>query len=534
MLRDYQSAIVDRVDQAWAGGARFPCVVMPTGAGKTRTFTHIAANHRGSVAAIAHRQELVSQISIAFAQEGIAHNIVAPQSVVSNISKIHREEFGRSFYSPSSMAHVVSVDTLMARGPADWCDQVTLWICDEAAHLLTENKWGKAVAMFRNARGLGVTATPCRADGKGLGSHAHGVFDALIMGPTMRELINRGYLSEYELIVPHSDFDPSRLTVGSTGDYTPKSLKAETKRSKIVGDVVNNYIVWALGTQAIVFATDVETSDEIAEKFIASGITAASLHANTSDYDRFRTIKQFKNREISVLINVGLFDEGFDVPGVETVVMARPTKSLGLYLQQIGRGLRIAPGKSRALIIDMVNNYLEHGLPDRSRVWTLDARVSGRNAPRDPNEIPLTRCEKCFHPYARVHRACPHCGHEPVIVGRRGPDQVDGDMLMLDIDTLVKLREAATLESPQDMAQRVAAAAGPIAGKAAFNRQYERIQTQQQLAHTIAQWAGIGRAAGMDDSELYRRFYHWIGCDVLTALSGDVATMRKFIEVINA
>lgn len=531
-LRKYQSELIARIGEAWRSGARNVCAIMPTGAGKSVVMRNIVRDHIGASIMIAHRQELVSQLSTHLAVEGVVHRIIAPQSVISNITKIHREEFGRSFYNPSSIVSVASVDTLISRGAEPWMSQVRLWLCDEAAHLLVENKWGKAIAMFPNAFGLGVTATPTRADGKGLGAHSHGVFNSMVLGPSMRELIANGFLSNYEIVVPQCGFDSSKLIVGSTGDYTPKSLRAESRRSQIVGDIISNYQHWADGTQAIAFATDVETSDEIAKRFTDANIPAVSLHAGTSDFDRFHTIKQFRNREIRILVNVGLFDEGFDVPGVETVIMARPTKSLGLYLQQIGRGLRPAAGKTRALIIDHVHNVMEHGLPDKPRAWTLDARLKRESRERDPDDIPLTRCEVCQRPYERVHKQCPHCGHVPVPAGRAGPEQVDGDMTLLDVYTLDKLRAAADLESPKHLAERVGAAAGPIAARAAFNRQTERLEVQRELAEAIAAWAGVGRESGMTDSELYRRFWFMTGMDVLSALSGKTDEMRGIINVI--
>ena len=502
--------------------------------GKSVVMRNIVRDTIGASIMIAHRQELVSQLSTHLAAEQVVHKIIAPQSVISNITKIHREEFGRSFYNPSSIAAVASVDTLMSRGPEPWMNQVRLWLCDEAAHLLLENKWGKAVTMFPNACGLGVTATPTRADGKGLGANSHGVFNAMVLGPTMRELIASKYLAEYEIVVPQSGFDASKLTIGSTGDYTPKSLRAESRRSQITGDIVANYKQWADGMQAITFVTDVETSDETAKRFTDAGIPAVSLHAGTSDYDRFHTIKAFRNRDVRILVNVGLFDEGFDVPGVEAVIMARPTKSLGLYLQQIGRGLRPASGKSRALIIDHVHNVMEHGLPDKPQVWTLTARDKRQTRDRDPDDIPLARCESCQHVYERIYRACPRCGFEPTPAARSGPEQVDGDMTLLDLDTLAKLRAASTLEDARSLAERVGAAAGPVASKGAFNRQQERINTQQALAEEIAAWAGVWRDRGISDSEMYRRFYFMVGCDVLTALSGTTSEMQSVMERIKS
>jgi superfamily II DNA or RNA helicase len=164
-LRPYQIQGRANIAAAWANGARHVLYVLPTGGGKTTTFAHIAADHDGPVAAVAHRQELVGQIAMAFAREGVRHRLIAPTSVVKNIVRAQTLELGRSFFDPNAHVGVVGVDTLHARaeGVKAWADSVTLWIMDEAHHVLRKNKWGAAVDMFPNARGLGVTATPCRA-----------------------------------------------------------------------------------------------------------------------------------------------------------------------------------------------------------------------------------------------------------------------------------------------------------------------------------------------------------------------------------
>lgn len=535
MLRDYQTKLVAKAYSAWQDGARNVCAQLPTGGGKTPILAKIARDNAGESVTIAHRQELVGQISLAFARSSIVHRIIAPDSIIRNIGREHLDEFGRSFINQHSIAAVAGVDTLVARQETldkNWLTQVTLWQIDEAHHVLQENKWGQAVSLFPNSRGLGVTATPSRADGKGLGIHADGVFHKLVIGPTTRDLINTGYLTEYEIVIPKNDFDRERLVIGASGDYTPKSLQAEAERSKIIGDIVDNYLVWAFGTQTIVFTISVDTSNEVAQRFNDTGIIAKAVSAKTPEYERFQTIREFRERKIAVLVNCDLFGEGFDVPGVETIIMARPTKSLGLYLQQIGRGLRPATGKTRALIIDHVSNVREHGLPDRPRLWTLDGRDRRKKQDRDPDDIPVTTCTECYRVYERIHRACPYCQHEPVPIGRGSIEQVDGDLTLLDAGTLAKMRAAILLESPGNIAERVGYAAGEIAAKGAAKRQLERIEVQRKLADAIALWAGHGRAAGKTDSELYRRFYFMTGIDVITALSGTREEMEKLLEQI--
>lgn len=538
MLRDYQLKLIYDIRAAWQSGARAVAAVLPTGGGKTICFSNIVAEHRALSCTIAHRQELVGQMSLSLAREGVQHRIVAPNGVIGEIVAEHRTEFGRSFYSPTALAAVAGVDTLVSRRAvlAAWAAQVTLATTDECHHVLSGNKWGTAFAMFPNALKLGVTASPLRADGKGLGVHADGVFEAMVCGPSTRELIDRGYLADFEIVVPASDFDVDSLTVTDSGDYSPKALRDAAKQSHIVGDVVEQYLKWAPGKRGITFATDVETANEMAERYRAAGVSAQAVSAKTQSAIRAEYVRRFKRGEILQLVNVDLFGEGFDVPGVEVISMARPTMSLSVYLQQAGRALRLSEGKRRGLIIDHVSNYKVHGLPDRLRRWSLDARDRRSSRARDPEDVPLTSCTECFKPYPRVCRECPWCGAspEPAAGGRRSPDQVDGDLMLLDADALAKLRQSVVLEPPISVGDRVAAVAGPFAGKAAVNNQVERIKAQQRLSDAISLWAGRELARGRTDPESYRRFYFWHGVDVLTALSQPRAEMEKMTEIINS
>jgi len=530
-LRPYQADLTNKIYAAWHGGARNVLAALPTGGGKAVIARKMVSNFQGASLMMAHRQELVSQLSLHLAMEAVPHRIIAPKGVVANIVKIHREAVGKSYMSPVAQNVIASVQTLAARGPDDWHKQIRLVIPDEAHHYLKEGTFGKAAMMFPNAYSVGFTATPQRADGRGLGSHADGIFDTLVEGPTMRDLINQGHLCEYEIVMPATSFDREHLTIGSTGDFTAKSLRDESERAQIVGDVVANYIIWAAGTQCVVFAASVEAAEQIAARFNDVGIPAAAISANTDDYERFGLMRRFAARQIKVLVNCDLLGEGVDVPIIETVIMARATQSLAVFLQQIGRALRPAPGKLRALIIDHVSNVREHGLPDRPRHWSLDATVRKRD--KDPDEIPVTQCDNCMRAFERIYKACPYCGHERVPAeyeGRRTIEQVDGELMLLDAATLAEMRAAIQLESPGALAERVGRAAGDFAAKGAMNRQAERIASQTALWHAIAGWAGKQRALGRSDSESYRRFYYWTGVDVLSALALD----RKGMDELTA
>jgi len=190
--------------------------------------------------------------------------------------------------------------------------------------------------------------------------------------------------------------------------------------------------------------------------------------------------------------------------------------------------------KEFGLVIDHVSNWKRHGFPDKPRYWTLDRREKRAKKEPDPEDVELTVCKSCSRPYERVFSCCPHCGAEPIVVegGRGSPEMVDGDLVLLDRAKLEELRAAMELPSPADVAQRTAFVAGDFAGKAAANKQIERIQAQQLLTEKINQWAGIQRAKGRDDQQSYRRFYLTTGVDVLSALAQPRAAMENLTTKI--
>lgn len=486
-----------------------------------------------SQAVIAHRNELVTQMSCHIANRGIPHRIIGSKSTISQAMNKHRQMFGKSFVHPQAQTSVVGIDTLVSRQEKmmDWGKQQDRWVIDEGHHLLSQNKWGKGVLMMPNAQGLGVTATPMRADGKGLGHNYDGVFTSLVEGPSMRFLIKNNFLADYEIVCPESDLSVDDSQVSANGDWSSQTLRKASKKSHIVGDTVDNYIKYAFGRKAIVFATDVETAGEIANNFMERGIPAASLSAKTPTAVREKRIQDFRDGKVWALVNVDLFDEGFDVPACDVVILARPTASLGKYRQMVGRALRYMEGKV-ALIIDQVSNVVRHGLPDKQLIMTLARREKRGKQEPDPDEIPLTTCVACLKPYERFRIACPHCGAEkPLPEPRsRSVDMVEGDLVLLDRETLERMRQATVMENPADVAQRVGAVAGEFAGKGAANRQLEKIEQYKKLEHVIAQWAAIEREKGFTDSEIMRKFYLTLGVDVISAL--DASQTRADMEIL--
>lgn len=514
--RGYQLQVEQETYAAWAGGHRNVLVVMPTGAGKTFVLSRIAQASQTAVCAIAHRSELVTQMSVALAREGVRHRVIGQAPVRRACVSLHMAEFQRSYYDSNARVAVASVDTLARMDPAadPWFTQVGLWIQDEAHHVLQANKWGAACAMFPNARGLGVTATPVRADGRGLGAHADGVMHAMVEGPSMRELIDQGFLTEYRVFAPPSDIDLSSVPVSGSGDYSPPKLAAARRRSCITGDVVAHYLRLGAGKLCVVFDTDVESASETSSAFRAAGVPSEVVSAKTPPEVRARVLRRFRAREVHVLVNVDLFGEGFDLPAIEVVSMARPTQSYSLFAQQFGRALRPLDGKSHAIIIDHVGNVLRHGLPDARREWSLDRRER-RSRAALVGVVPVRVCTSCLAAYERIYVACPYCGTAPEVVDRSSPDRVDGDLCELDPEVLARMRgEIARVDGDP----LYPAGLGWAANAAIARRHQERQHAQRDLRAAIATWGGWQCALGRDDPrEAYRRFYFTYGVDIGTA-----------------
>ena len=520
--RAYQETFKSDVRNAWSSGHRNVCGVMPTGAGKSYTVGEIVKEHGGTTVVIAHRQELVGQLSMSIASNGVQHQIIAPDKVRNFIMGEHLRELKVNMVNPNARVAVVGVDTLIRRTKqySRLMAETTMWIQDECHHLLKDNKWGKVCAMMPNALGLGVTATPIRADGLGLGRNADGVMDVMVEGPTMRELIDAGFLTDYRIFAPPSDVDYSHVEIGSTGDLKFKQLKSAVKESHLVGDVVEHYKRLAMGKLGITFATDVETATDIATQFNAAGVPAEVISAKTPSKIRAEIIRRFKARDLLQLVNVDLFGEGFDLPAIEVVSMARRTLSYSLFSQQFGRALRPMPGKEWATIIDHAGNVRLHGLPDKERIWSLDSREKRPACKNPDDDIPLRYCIECTQPYERILVACPWCGHFPVPVQRDGPEHVDGDLHELTPDVLAAMRSDvdAANESPTAVANRMRYAGAPeVAWRSAAKRVGERQAVQSAARESIAWFAHIQKTNGRTDRECYRMFYHQFGIDVLSA-----------------
>ncbi len=381
--RPYQNLAIARLREEMAAGNRRVLLQLPTGAGKTFVAATVArgAQAKGKrVVFLVHRVELVDQTSRTFAEEGIPHGLITAGQPMD-------DEF----------VQVASVQTLARR--LDRVDAPDLIFADEAHHAVA-GTWAKIMQAWPEAFVIGLTATPERLDGRGLGD----VFQSMITGPQTVDLIAGGFLSAYRAFAP-STVDLSGVRT-AMGDFDHATLAAACDKPSITGDIVGHYQRLAPGRQAIAFATSVEHSRHLAEAFNEAGIPAAHVDGTTPTDQRKALIAAFTAGDIRVLTNVELFGEGFDVPLVGAVILARPTQSLGLHLQQVGRALRTAPGKDHAIILDHAGNLARHGLPDDPRKWSLNAVKRARKATDTGPAI--RQCPACY----AVHRpaaACPEC-----------------------------------------------------------------------------------------------------------------------------
>jgi DNA repair protein RadD len=444
-LRPYQDKTVGRLRHAISLGYKSPLLVSPTGSGKTRMFAWLVARLQRSgkrTVVLDHRDELTEQISAALTDAGAQHGLIVA---------------GASYYDPRVTSHVASVFSLNRRLAHTAVPDYV--IIDEAHHAIEGSTWGKVIAYWRERNPelvvIGVTATPERLDGSGLGS----MFDCMVMAPTTAELIADGWLSPYALFSPPEQVDMT----GVTKKDWEREAEDRAKKPRITGSAVEHYRRSLNGAPAVAFCHSIEHAATVAEAFNAQGFRAASIDGKMDKTLRRDVIRDFGAWRLNVLTSCDLISEGFDVPGIVGAILLRPTQSLGLYLQQVGRALRpmydggkapddriarlkaIAFGpKPRAVIIDHVGNsgkmvggdfVVNHGLPDDEREWSLKGRDKKAKADRDPDDMPVKRCPHCYQTDKQYATRCtnPACG-EPYVVKSRVVKEEEGELQEVDLE----------------------------------------------------------------------------------------------------
>ena len=419
-LRDYQRDLVADTRQAFGAGAKSIIMVLPTGGGKTFTFAHIARNAAAlsnPVGIIVHRQELLLQASTSLAALGVHHRLVASDATIKAAFAEQRRKIGRSFIDQNSLVTVASVQTLVRRlgNPGDF----KLLILDEGHHAVA-GSWEKVTQCYHGAKFLGVSATPIRLDGKGLRL----AYDTMIVGPTISDLIDEGYLCGVTLYGPAVAPDLSGVR-SRGGDYAKGELAGRMGAQKITGDAISHYRRHADGLPALAFCVSVDHAEAVATDFRQAGYRAASIDGKMDRIKRARLIEDLGDGRLDVLTSCEIISEGVDVPRVGAAILLRPTKSTGLYLQQVGRALRPYEGKARAIILDHAGNSILHGMPTAEREWSLETgEVKKKNKTDDGPAI--RQCRSCFAIFA-PQPICPECGE--TVTKPREIEYVDGELV---------------------------------------------------------------------------------------------------------
>lgn len=437
-LREYQASAVARIEAAWNGGAKAICYQLPTGGGKTAVLRAIVDQHwksKRTIYVIAHRRTLVSQLSRELSAGGIHHGIIAAGSP-----------------SMRYRVQVASLQTLVLR--AATLPEPEIIIIDEVHHVKAASYTG-LLDRWRGARILGTTATPSRPDGRPL----RDVIDTLILGPSMRSLIDGGFLSDYNY------FAPSQIDLTGVhrlgGDYNAKESEARVTRA-VIGDAVEHYRRHADHQPAIVSCVSIAHAESVAQQFHDAGYRAKAVHSVLDQEEIQSAIDGLRDGSIELLMQCELLGEGVDIPGASVLIGLRPTASVVVYLQHVGRVLRRAEGKGRAIILDHVGNWERHGLPDDERHWSLDGRES---APPQPSKY--KRCPDCLRIVTLSSIRCEFCGHVWATVPQedRIPDTVDGQLVQVTRETRVTadwptikqmiIDRARTLKEAIDIARSV-------------------------------------------------------------------------------
>jgi superfamily II DNA or RNA helicase len=333
------------------------------------------------IAIVVHRQELVDQTCAALAAEGLAYKIIAA---------------GYPKDMTAAPILVCMAQTLARRD--NRLDGIQYLILDEALHVVATT-WRTILDRAPRARVLGVTATPERLDGKGLKE----VFSALVIGPTVKQLITEGWLSRFTIFAPERTVDLKGIRTVA-GDYALGDLAQRMGADAVLGDAAAEYRKHLNGGTAIAFCVTIEHSRAVARLFRAHGIEAQHLDGDTPAAERRLLLEMLGTGTIKVICNCALISEGLDIPSVSGVILLRPTKSLALHLQQIGRALRPAPEKQRTIILDHAGNTFRHGMPDLEHQWSLEGR------PKTKGQALVRRCPKCGAIIPIAAQQCPECG----------------------------------------------------------------------------------------------------------------------------
>lgn len=405
-VRDYQEMLISKTRELMQRKSKRVVLVAPTGAGKTRMSAWIANSviQKGKKAIFAvHRRDLVFQAYNAYQELGIDCGLIIAGTP----------------YEPFKSVQIASIDTVHARrGYLDFLSNYDLLVMDEA-HTALSNKFQSLRDLCPDAFEIGLTATPARSDGRGLGS----IYGAMADGISYKWLIDNNYL-----VMPRYVWDKQSqselLKLNASGEFTESSQESafenlvQEGKKNLIGGVVGHYEKHAKGRPFVFFAPSVRASIRICEQFNEAGYTVVHIDANTPREVREAAYSGVKDGSVHGLCNYGVLDRGFDVPVISCVIVMREVKHIGNWLQIIGRGLRTAEGKTDCIILDLGENVLRHGdaVYKQPVEWTLDESTSvteqhAEVVAKEPKPIICKGCKTAY--YFKENKSCPNCGLEP-------------------------------------------------------------------------------------------------------------------------
>lgn len=400
-MRPYQEDSVAALRRSLAAGHKRVLLQLATGAGKTRIAAEICrmAQAKGTrVLFLAPRRELITQAAAAFAKQGLHPGIIMAGERPARLLSLQ----------------VASFDTLHARAMRSArmaMPDAGLVIVDEA-HLSLADTRKEIIAHYADAAVIGLTATPARGDGRGLGE----IYQDLILGPSIRHLTEEGHLVPLRYFAPTAP-DLSALKLNKDGDYVEAGLADRMDTPQLVGDVVENWMRIARHRSTVVFCVNRAHSRHLRDCFLAAGVAAEHLDGETPHDERAAILDRVRSGETQVLCNVFVASYGLDIPSLDCAVLARPTKNIALYLQTVGRVMRPSPCKVDALVIDHSGAVKENGFVDDFIPWSLDEseRVKDRKERQQKEKAEAKECEcpRC-HAVFKARRDCPSCGYQAI------------------------------------------------------------------------------------------------------------------------
>lgn len=428
-LRTYQADALDKLREAFSRKRRRLMLYSPTGSGKSEIGIAMIQGAMGKgkrAVFICNRIGLVLQASERFARSGVPHGIIQ----------------GDNTRDPGSQVLICSIQTVARRGlPPD----VGLAVIDEAHGTAGSIDYRRFMMQRNLVPMVGLSATPFS---RGLAKHydeLHGrLWEEMIVAATIRELIDLHYLVDCDIYAPSTpDLSGVRIVAG---DYHEKELGEAVDKPKLIGDIVECWFSYAANKPTVIFATNIAHSKHIVEEFLKAGVTAEHIDCYTSLDERDEIMGRVARGETRVISNVAILAEGWDFPGCEVMILARPTRSLIRYIQMAGRVLRPYETKERALILDHSGSALRLGYPTDDLPLVLDDGSPRSPVKNDDNEKPETvECVKCHFVKPRNVHVCPKCGFAP----QKQPHVTSGDGELVLLNRNGKTRNVPEAEMRQ-------------------------------------------------------------------------------------